>query len=195
MRFEQLQQHVARAEKRVELRSAQSSLYWTILKDSWREGWTPGRIVIAGVVSGFLVGRAEPLRSLTGARWMQMFTAVSSFLATAQAAAAAETAEQAADTARELMALFDADRLIIRKLGRGATSALRVHELMQRRPMITIRSASKELHLSVPTVNKALELMTSAGIVRETTGKRWGRLFAYSKYLALLDKGTEPLPA
>ena len=101
MRFEQLQQHVARAEKRVELRSAQSSLYWTILKDSWREGWTPARIVIAGVVSGFLVGRAEPLRTLTGARWMQMFTAVSSFLATAQAAAAAETAEQAADTAQE----------------------------------------------------------------------------------------------
>ena len=102
MRFEQLQQHVARAEKRVELRSAQSSLYWTILKDSWREGWTPARIVIAGVVSGFLVGRAEPLRSLTGARWMQMFTAVSSFLATAQAAAAAETAEQAADTAQDV---------------------------------------------------------------------------------------------
>ncbi len=101
MRFEQLQQHVARAEKRVELRSAQSSLYWTILKDSWREGWTPARIVIAGVVSGFLVGRAEPLRSLTGARWMQMFTAVSSFLATAQAATAAETAEQAADTAQD----------------------------------------------------------------------------------------------
>jgi len=102
MRFEQLQQHVARAEKRVELRSAQSSLYWTILKSSWREGWTPARIVIAGVVSGFLVGRAEPLRSLTGARWMQMFTAVSSFLATAQAAAAAETAEQAADTAQDV---------------------------------------------------------------------------------------------
>ena len=101
MRFEQLQQHVARAEKRVELRSAQSSLYWTILKQSWREGWTPARIVIAGVVSGFLVGRSEPLRSLTGARWMQMFTAVSSFLATAQAAAAAETAEQAADTAQD----------------------------------------------------------------------------------------------
>ena len=38
---------------------------------------------------------------LNGARWMQMFTAVSSFLATAQAAAAAETAEQAGDTAQE----------------------------------------------------------------------------------------------
>lgn len=102
MRFEQLQQHVERAEKRVELRSAHASLHWTILKESWREGWTPARIVIAGVVSGFLVGRAEPLRSLTGARWMQMFTAVSSFLATAQAAAAAETAEEAVDTAQDV---------------------------------------------------------------------------------------------
>lgn len=109
MRFEQLQQHVARAERRVELRSAQSSLYWTILKDAWREGWTPGRIVIAGVVSGFLVGRAEPLRALTGARWMQMFTAVSSFLATAQAATAAETAEQAADTAQDVQQQAQAD--------------------------------------------------------------------------------------
>lgn len=113
MRFEQLQQHVARAERRVELRSAQSSLYWTILKDSWREGWTPGRIVIAGVVSGFLVGRAEPLRALTGARWMQMFTAVSSFLATAQAATAAETAEQAADTAQDVQQQAQADGAVV----------------------------------------------------------------------------------
>ena len=123
MRFEQLQQRVARAEKRVELRSAQSSLYWTILKQSWKEGWTPARIVIAGVVSGFLVGRAEPLRSLTGARWMQMFTAVSSFLATAQAAAAAETAEDAADTAQEVQEqaaeeplvdeAFDEDEIVV----------------------------------------------------------------------------------
>jgi len=104
MRFEQLQQHVARAERRVELRSAQSSLYWTILKDSWREGWTPARIVIAGVVSGFLAGRAEPMRAMSGARWMQMFTAVSSFVATAQAAAAAQTAEDAADTAQDAQA-------------------------------------------------------------------------------------------
>ena len=102
MRFEQLQQHVERAEKRVELRGAQTSLYWTILKQSWKDGWTPGRIVIAGVVSGFLAGRSDPLRAMTGARWMQMFTAVSSFLATAQAAAAAETAEDAADTAQDV---------------------------------------------------------------------------------------------
>lgn len=106
----------------------------------------------------------------------------------------AETAEQAADTARELMALFEADRLVIREHGRVAGSALRVHDLMQRRPIVTIQSASKELGLSVPTVGKTLELMISSGIVNEMTGKQRNRVFAYSKYLALLDQGTEPLP-
>jgi Fic family protein len=107
----------------------------------------------------------------------------------------AETAEQAADTARELMALFETDRIAIREHGRVAASSLRVHALLQRRPLLTIRAAAKELKLSVPTVGKSLELMAKAGIVREVTGKQRGRLFAYTKYLALLDKGTEPLPA
>ena len=80
---------------------------WGQFKHTWRESWIPGRIVIAGLVSGFLAGRAEPLRAMNGARWMQMFTAVSSFLATAQAAAAAETAEQAADTAQEAQGQAD----------------------------------------------------------------------------------------
>ena len=75
MRFETLLQHVQRAEQRVELRATHAQLQWATLKQAWRDGWTPGRIVIAGLVSGFL--------------------------ATAQAAAAAETAEQAADTAQE----------------------------------------------------------------------------------------------
>ncbi len=114
--------------------------------------------------------------------WMEFFLA-----------GVAETAEQAADTAHHLLALFDADRRTIRGFGRSAASALRVHELLQRRPMLTIRAASKELGLSVPTVTKAFELMASAEIVRETTGKRRGRLFAYPQYLVLLDQGTEPL--
>jgi len=106
----------------------------------------------------------------------------------------AETAEQATDTARELMALFEADRATIRDLGRVAPSVLRVHDLLQKRPMLTIQSASKQLGLSVPTVGKTLDLLVAAKIVREITGKQRGKVFAYSKYLALLDKGTEPLP-
>jgi Fic family protein len=107
----------------------------------------------------------------------------------------AETAEQAADTAREVMSLFDRDRAGIAELGRAASSALRVHELLQRRPLVTIGAAAKELKLSVPAVTNALDLMQGLGIVREITGRQRGRVFEYPKYLRLLDRGTEPLPA
>jgi Fic family protein len=105
-----------------------------------------------------------------------------------------ETASQSVDTAREIMALFDEDRSAIQTLGRRPASMFRVHDLMQRRPIVTIQAASKELKLSLPTVAKSLEHLITLGIVRELTGKQRRRVFAYSKYLAVLDRGTEPLP-
>ncbi len=107
----------------------------------------------------------------------------------------AETAEQAADTAREVMSLFDHDRAAIAGLGRAAPSALQVHEFLQKRPLVTIGAVAKELKISVPTVTNALNLMVDANILREITGRQRGRVFEYPTYLRLLDKGTEPLPA
>lgn len=107
----------------------------------------------------------------------------------------AETAGQAANTARDLMALFNTDRLKITSYGRASASMLRIHELLQRRPIVTIQSASSELSLSIPTVTKSLELMGEAGITQELTGKQRNRQFAYSRYLDILDRGTEPLRA
>jgi hypothetical protein len=43
-------------------------------------------------------------------------------------------------------------------------------------------------------VRRAICAAASARIVHEGTGKRRNRLLAYSKHLALLDKGAEPLP-
>ncbi len=105
-----------------------------------------------------------------------------------------DTAAQAVDTAREIMTLFDRDRDAIQTLGRRSASAFRVHDLMQRRPLVTIQVASKELKLSLPTVGKALERLVDLGIVREVTGKQRRRVFAYRSYLDVLDRGTEPLP-
>jgi Fic family protein len=105
-----------------------------------------------------------------------------------------DTAAEAVDTAREIMALFDRDRSAIQSLRRSAASAFRVHDLMQRRPLITIQVAAKELKLSLPTVGKSLEHLVDLGIVREVTGKQRRRVFSYRKYLDVLDRGTEPLP-
>ena len=105
-----------------------------------------------------------------------------------------ETSNQAAETARRILTLLEADRRRIEGLGRPASSALRVHQLMQRRPLITIPAAAAHLSLSEPTVAKSLEHLTTLQIVRETTGRVRRRMFAYGAYLDLLNEGTEPLP-
>ncbi|MFL9829008.1 hypothetical protein [Rhodoplanes sp. SY1] len=88
-----------------------------------------------------------------------------------------DTATQAVETAREIMALFEADRGTIRTLGRSAASVLRVHDLVQRRHLVAIQVASKQLALSFPTVGKSLDHLVDLGIVREVTGKRRHRVF------------------
>ncbi|MDE0001857.1 MAG: Fic family protein, partial [Rhodospirillaceae bacterium] len=106
----------------------------------------------------------------------------------------AETAEQATETARELIAMFEKHRQEIAALGRSAPSALRVHEFMQARPVATIQTVADSLNASFPTAGVALQKLAELGIVRETTGKRRGRIYIYSDYLAILERGTEPLP-
>ncbi len=106
----------------------------------------------------------------------------------------AETAEQAVTTARELIAMFDSDRQKIAGVGRAAPSALRVHELMQAHPIVTIQTVSSRLGVSFATAGGALEKLVGVGALRETTGRRRGRIYAYTDYLAALDRGTDPLP-
>jgi predicted transcriptional regulator len=53
----------------------------------------------------------------------------------------------------------------------------------------------EKLSISFPTASTALENLVKIGVVRETTGRQRGRIYAYSDYLALLDRGTDPLPA
>jgi Fic family protein len=105
-----------------------------------------------------------------------------------------ETAAQATRTARQLMALFETDREKVARLGRPAASTSRVHELLQKRPLLSIPAATKELALSGPTVAKAMQHLVKLDIVREVTGKRRRRAFAYARYLDILSEGTEPVP-
>jgi len=47
--------------------------------------------------------------------------------------------------------------------------------------------------VSFPTAARAVETRVGAGIARELTGGRRNRMFAYDRYLAMLNEGTEPL--
>jgi Fic family protein len=105
----------------------------------------------------------------------------------------AETAEQGVETARRMLALFEKDQRQISGLARAAASALRVHAALQRVPLQSVQHLAKQLKLSQPTVQKSLDHLVALGVVREITGKRRSRIYEYTRYLRILDEGTEPL--
>jgi Fic family protein len=107
----------------------------------------------------------------------------------------ADVAEEAAETAERTLKLFTKDKDKIQKLGRASPSALRLHEFMQTNPYVRIRTAATALGLTVPTVTSALNHLVRLGIVKEVSGKSRDRLFAYSPYVEMVSKGTEPLSA
>jgi Fic family protein len=104
-----------------------------------------------------------------------------------------ETANQAGETAKALMKLAAADQKRIQTIGKASGSAFRVHRLLQAQPILSIATASEELKLSVPTVTSALRHLTILGVARETTGRKYGRIYVYDEYLKILNEGTEPL--
>ena len=104
MSFDALLQKVKQAETALEAQERQAAADWRQLKASWRELWTPGRIVVAGLLSGFLVGRAEPLKRATGGGALQLISALSGLFAGGSAQAAAGAADAAADTAQQTAA-------------------------------------------------------------------------------------------
>ncbi|MBI4409613.1 MAG: Fic family protein [Gemmatimonadetes bacterium] len=104
-----------------------------------------------------------------------------------------ETADQATGTARRILDLFEHDRSRLESLGRSAGSALRLHYLMRRHPLISAARTSRELKLSPPTVGSALRKLEDLGIIHEVTGRRRNRFFAYTEYFAILNEGAEPI--
>ena len=103
MNFESLQRKVRQAEVALEAKERQASADWRQVKSTWLASWTPGRIIVAGLVSGFVVGKLEPGKSVAkGNTLLQMLTAVAGMVAGTGAQAAAGKAEDAAQSAEQV---------------------------------------------------------------------------------------------
>ena len=100
-----------------------------------------------------------------------------------------ETSQQAFGTARRILEITEEDRRAIENAGRRRGSMLQIHEVFRKRPIITGGELAKTTPLSTPTVNAAVEALMELGIVKEITGKKRDRVFAYDRYLTTLDRG------
>jgi len=105
----------------------------------------------------------------------------------------AQTAGSAVETARRLVGLFQSDEKKIDGLGRGSSSVRQVFHAFRERPILNLNELRRLTGLVFPTVSRGVNALLEAGIVREITGRKRNRVFAYHDYLALLTEGTEPI--
>ncbi|QDW66989.1 protein sip-5 [Luteimonas granuli] len=99
MSFEELQAKVARAEAALEARERETAADFRVFGGIWRDGWTPPRIIVAGLAGGFLMGWLRPGRTIAGAepaRWLQLMGSIAGLVGSVQAAFAAGQAQEAA---------------------------------------------------------------------------------------------------
>ena len=104
-----------------------------------------------------------------------------------------QTAQSAVDTAHRLLALFQTDADRVRTLGRTAARALRIFDAFRARPLLSLKALVERTGASYPTVSRAVEALETLGILREITGRKRERIFAYAAYLEILNEGAEPL--
>jgi Fic family protein len=103
--------------------------------------------------------------------------------------AVAATATQAMETAKLILDLSKRSETKIGNLGRGTPSALSIHRTLLENPYATSKHLAEKTGLSHATVNKVLKELETLGIVKKTTDRKRNRVFAYSEYLAIMEKG------
>ncbi len=102
--------------------------------------------------------------------------------------AVATTAAEAVAVARQLNQLRIRDKESVMSLGRIASSANQVLDTMFETPVVNINKLVESTGLSPVTIGKALDALEGQlGIVKELTGKKRNRIYAYTEYIDILN--------
>jgi len=108
MSFRRLQQQVIQAEAQVQDRLETTAQHWQGLVGVWREGLTPSRVVLAGLLAGVVMAQFKPGQALKSVfestRWLRALTTLTKTAHDwmnewTQVFSAAATAQQAKNTA------------------------------------------------------------------------------------------------
>ena len=103
--------------------------------------------------------------------------------------AVAQTATQAVATVQQLQQLRAKDRETLGGLGRLSASAQQVLDAMFEMPIANVNRLASKTGLTHATINKVLvTLEDQLAIVREITGQKRNRVYAYSAYIQTLNQ-------
>jgi Fic family protein len=100
-------------------------------------------------------------------------------------------ADEATESARELFTLFEKDRARVLEQGKMSVQSVRLFELLPSHPMVTVDRVVKLLSVTKPTAMLSITHLVEAKVLKEVSGQKRGRIFAYQRYLNHLRVGTE----
>ena len=122
---------------------------------------------------------SEVRRSGNYEQWVRFF------LETVSVAAA-----DAMKSIERLSALHDQSLRLLPRATRSKDNVRAVFDYWEQHPIMDIKNAAAALEVSYNTVSAAVKKLMELDILRETTNAARNRVFAYEKYLAILQDGT-----
>lgn len=99
----------------------------------------------------------------------------------------AVTAEQAVETSKKIIKLREDNLKKILTLGRSTPKATLVFNSLFHTPLIAIKDVEKITDLKNPNALALVNKLVKLGILKETTGKKRNKIFAYQQYIKLFD--------
>ncbi|MBI4320210.1 MAG: Fic family protein [Chloroflexi bacterium] len=100
---------------------------------------------------------------------------------------AAEVADMATKTARDILNLREQHRQHIHEKVRGVANALHLLDYLFQQPILTVGRATEMLGVSYPTANNLIDQFVEQGLLHEVTGSSRNRLFRYHQFLKLFQ--------
>jgi Fic family protein len=98
-------------------------------------------------------------------------------------------ADDGVAAAKRLFALLADDRKTVVDHANATVSSVRLFDQLPKQPIVTAATAMKVLKTTKPTALKAIDALQQAGVLREITGKQRDRVYAYDRFLAILNRG------
>lgn len=107
----------------------------------------------------------------------------------------AEVADEAAATARKIITMREQHRELVRlRLKQRAVVGLALLDRLYLNPIVDVKLVSGITGLSFVRANSLVQALVMLGLLKETTGQKRLRRFAYEPYLALFEESAELKP-
>lgn len=101
-----------------------------------------------------------------------------------------EAADDGVDAARRMFAVIGRTRQAALAHEATTVTAMRLFDLLPDHPMVTLPRVMELLATTKPTAGKAIDALVQAGVLREISGRKRDRVYAYLDYLNVLAEDT-----